>query len=366
MASILQVGSRWRAQVRKRGQKSIAKTFRTKGAAEAWARSVEVEIDKGRNVADAATVKVGELIRKYRETREESGRPVKPKSNEDYILQRLQDEFESDFAAQLTTQRIVQFAQKRKKSGAGGFTVDMDISKLGTVMRHTGSLLGLTLPDATGIARPTLHHLNLIEAGKRRERRPSPDEIEKIFAWFVEHPEREQAMPDLLRVAMQCAFRRGELFNLRWDDIDADNHLALVRDRKHPRQKVGNNEWIPLIGDSFEVIMRQPRYPVPEAYAEKRKVDPTVPPHKNEFIFRFNKGTASKYFKQACDAKGIVNLHLHDLRHEATSALFEAGWQIPEVATVTGHKDWRNLKRYTNLDPAQVAKKGRLKLIKAA
>ncbi|MFM0647263.1 site-specific integrase [Paraburkholderia bryophila] len=364
MASILPVGSRWRAQVRKRGQ-SIAKTFKTKGAAEAWARAKEVEIDKGHNAVDSATIKVGELVKKYRETRAESGRPIKPKSNEDYILQRLEDEFESDFAAKLTTQRIVQFAQKRKVSGAGGFTVDMDISKLGTVMRHTASLLDLTLPDAVGTARPTLHHLNLIEAGKKRERRPTPDEIEKIFSWFAEHPERQQAMPDLLRVAMQCAFRRGELFNLRWDDIDAKNHLALVRDRKHPRQKIGNNEWIPLIGDSFELIMGQPRYPVPPEYAEKRKADLALPPHRNEFIFRFDKGTASKYFKQACDAKGIVNLHFHDLRHEATSALFEAGWQIPEVAAVTGHKDWRNLKRYTNLDPVQVAKKGRLKLVAA-
>ncbi|MFM0407484.1 site-specific integrase [Paraburkholderia dipogonis] len=365
MASILPVGSRWRAQVRKRGQ-SIAKTFKTKGAAEAWARAKEVEIDKGQNAVDVATIKVGELVTKYREARAESGRPVAPKSNEDYILQRLADSFESDFAAKLTTRRIVKFAQDRKKAGAGGYTVDMDISKLGTVMRHMGSLLDLTLPDAVGIARPTLHHLNLIEAGKKRDRRPTPEEIEKIFAWFAEHPERQQAMPDLLRIAMQCAFRRGELFSLRWDDIDAENHLALVRDRKHPRQKIGNNEWIPLIGDSFEVIMRQARYPVPPEYAAKRALDPALPPHRNEFIFRFDKGTASKYFKQACDEKGIENLHLHDLRHEATSALFEAGWQIPEVAAVTGHKDWRNLKRYTNLDPAQVAKKGRLKLVKVA
>jgi len=365
MASILPVGKRWRAQVRKRGQ-SIAKTFKTKGAAEAWAREKEVEIEKGTNAVDAATVTLGELITKYREARSESGRPVKAKSNEDYILQRLHDAFQSDLASRLSTQRIVRFAQDRRKAGAGGYTVDMDISKLGTVMRHTSSLLQLTLPDAVGAARPTLHHLHLIEAGNKRDRRPTREEIGKIFAWFVEHPEREQAMPDLLRVAMQCAFRRGELFSLRWEDIDQERHLALVRDRKHPRQKIGNNEWIPLIGDSFEVIMRQPRYPVPEGYVEKRAADPTLPAHKNEFIFRFDKSTASKYFKQACDAKGIVDLHFHDLRHEATSALFEAGWEIPEVATVTGHKDWRNLKRYTNLDPAKVAKKGRLRLVDAA
>jgi len=75
VASILQVGSRWCAQARKRGQ-SIAKTLKTKGAAEAWAREKEVEIDWGLNGADAATVTVGELVRKYREARADSGRPV--------------------------------------------------------------------------------------------------------------------------------------------------------------------------------------------------------------------------------------------------------------------------------------------------
>nr|WP_085561475.1 tyrosine-type recombinase/integrase [Burkholderia pseudomallei] len=121
-----------------------------------------------------------------------------------------------------------------------------------------------------------------------------------------------------------------------------------------------NDEWVPLIGDSLEVLLRQPRYPVPPEYEAKRKADPAIEPHPNEFIFRFDKSTASKYFKRACVDKGIDDLRLHDLRHEATSALFEDGWDIPEVAAVTGHKDWRNLKRYTNLRPDQVAKKGQL------
>ncbi|WP_257146294.1 tyrosine-type recombinase/integrase [Burkholderia sp. JKS000303] len=118
---------------------------------------------------------------------------------------------------------------------------------------------------------------------------------------------------------------------------------------------------MPLIGDSLEVLLCQARYPVPPTYEAKRKADPTTEPHPNEYIFRFDKSTASKYFKLACDDKGIVDLRLHDMRHEATSALFEGGWDIPEVATVTGHKDWRNLKRYTNLGPEKVAEKGRLK-----
>lgn len=35
--------------------------------------------------------------------------------------------------------------------------------------------------------------------------------------------------------------------------------------------------------------------------------------------------------------------------HEGISRLFEQGYQIQEVALVSGHKSWKNLKRYTQL-----------------
>lgn len=45
------------------------------------------------------------------------------------------------------------------------------------------------------------------------------------------------------------------------------------------------------------------------------------------------------------------DLHFHDLRDEGTSRLFEAGFSIEHVALVTGHKDWKMLRRYTYLKP---------------
>jgi site-specific recombinase XerD len=39
------------------------------------------------------------------------------------------------------------------------------------------------------------------------------------------------------------------------------------------------------------------------------------------------------------------------LRHEGTSRLFEAGFSIEQVALITGHKDWKMLRRYTHLKP---------------
>jgi integrase len=54
---------------------------------------------------------------------------------------------------------------------------------------------------------------------------------------------------------------------------------------------------------------------------------------------------------RACRILGIVDLHFHDLRCKGTSWLFEAGYQIHQVALVTGHKHWKMLRRYTHLKP---------------
>ena len=43
------------------------------------------------------------------------------------------------------------------------------------------------------------------------------------------------------------------------------------------------------------------------------------------------------------------DLHLHDLRHDGVSRLFEIGRNVPQVAAVSGHRSWPSLKRYTHL-----------------
>jgi hypothetical protein len=42
-------------------------------------------------------------------------------------------------------------------------------------------------------------------------------------------------------------------------------------------------------------------------------------------------------------------LHFHDLRRDGVSRLFEMGKGIPQAASVSGHRSWQNLKRYTHL-----------------
>ncbi|MEP1612274.1 MAG: tyrosine-type recombinase/integrase [Roseobacter sp.] len=68
-------------------------------------------------------------------------------------------------------------------------------------------------------------------------------------------------------------------------------------------------------------------------------------------IFPYNSRSVGTAFRRACVEVSIKDLHFHDLRHEGTSRLFEAGFAIEQVALVTGHKEWKMLRRYTHIRP---------------
>ena len=72
------------------------------------------------------------------------------------------------------------------------------------------------------------------------------------------------------------------------------------------------------------------------------------------FMYQYCKPTSYRAktfreFQRARNSAGITDLRFHDLRHTATTRLFERGLGIMEVALVTGHQDLRMLKRYTHL-----------------
>lgn len=345
MASISPRGKSWRVRIRPvAGQKRISRTFATRAEATKWARAIEHRADLGQAIYGAQT-KIGVLISIYREARADSGRPIGRHSNTHYMLRRLDQWFAEQPLHRLDTATLIDFARAIRRQGAGPYTVYMHLTALGTALRYACSLKNIPYQDPLASARPTLHHFGLIKTeGNKRDRRPSPDEWDALLIELAK-VSAEVPMVDLVKVAAQSALRRGEVCRIVWPDLDIAARVVIVRARKHPREKESNDELVPLVGDSLDIIMRQPR-----------------PKVGDQRIFPYNPQTVSKLFTKARRAAGIQDgnkLVLHDMRHEATSKLFEAGWSIPEVAMVTGHKDWRNLKRYTQLKPSEIAKKGR-------
>jgi integrase len=326
VASILKTpeGS-YRAFVRRTGARALTKTFKTKTEAERWARQAEAAIEAGTVVKSAKGATVGDAITAYIKLRDEGKRPINPQSNEVYMMRHLERDLGDEVIAGIKPQRLATYCTRRGKSGAGAYTIGMEISKLGTVLKYSAMALGETFPDIVAQSRPLLDHLGLIGPGTERDRRPTADELAAV----------REAAPALLRdiidFAIATCMRRGEIVRMRWQDVDADARMLTIRDRKDPRKKSGNDERIPLLGDALAIIQRQPR--------SDDRVFPVIP----EWI--------SDNFLLACRIAKVEDLVFHDLRHEGISRLFELGWQIPQVALVSGHKKWEMLKRYTQLKP---------------
>ncbi len=325
MASIIPIGGKWRAQVRRRGHRAMTRTFDTRREAEAWARRVESGIEQGAAALDADTMTVAELLRRYREMRADLGRAVASASNTHYMLQHLEEDLGVKRVRDLDPQSLARWARMRLEQGAGGYTINMELSALGTAIRHTAAYLRITLPDVVGLARPILHYGQLISGGERRTRRPTEDELARLL---VDLDARQPVVADAVRVAAVTGLRRGELARIAWEDLDELRRAVLVRQRKHPRRIEARDEWVPLLGDAWEVVQRQPRRP------REPRIFPVAPE------------TLTDNVTAATRALGIPDLRLHDMRREATSRLRELGFDADARKAVTGHRSDEVHSRY--------------------
>lgn len=315
MGSIIPVGEKWRAQVRRKGYKAQTKTFALKKDAEAWARKIEAGIDQAGPVVQGDEMTVADMLDSYREMRMELGRPVSPTTNTHYMLTHLTEDLGPELVRDLTPQRLARWAKERREQGAGGYTVNMELSALGTALRHTASFLNIVVPDVVGAARPLLHYGQLISGGNKRTRRPTEDELTRLLAWLQE---RNPILADAVRVAAITGMRRAELARIVWADIDAAKKAVLVRQRKHPRRIEARDELVPLLGDSWAVVQRQPKT--------------------DERIFPVSREALTDAVTAGTKALDIPNLHLHDMRREATSAMRDLGFDASARKAVTGHR----------------------------
>lgn len=323
MASILPVGDKWRAQVRRAGHKSIARTFKTRREAETWARRVESGIDDARPVA-TDEMAVAELLQTYRRARLELGRPVLPTTNTHYMLAHLEEDLGDERVQDLTPQRMVKWARMRHEQGAKGYTVNMELSALGTAIRHTASFLNTTFPDVVGQARPLLSYGQLIDGGQKRTRNPTEDELATLLKWLSEN--RTQVVVDAVRVAAITGMRRGEICRITWADLDDEKRAVWVRKRKHPRASQARDELVPLLGEAWAIVQGRDR-----AY---------------DCIFPISPETLTDSVTQAVRETKIPHLRLHDLRRHATSKLRDLGFDADARKAVTGHRSDEIHSRY--------------------
>lgn len=333
----------WRVQVRRKG-KYVSETFLRRKDAEVWAIDEERRIDRGepstkRNRREARTL--GDLVRLHLADLREVGKPIG--RSKAASLRFLESRLGACKISELDRERLIQFGKDRAREGAGAVTVGIDLGYIKTIFSHAAAVHGISLSmEPILLARIALSRLGLVGKGNERDRRPTQEELDRIIAALEANPRLLIPVARIVRFAVATAMRQEEITRVRWDDFDPTQKMLVIRDRKDPRRKAGNHQRIPLLDvtgyDACAII------------EEQRAANGAA----TDRIFPYNGRSVGTAFRRQCRGLRIRDLHFHDLRHEGTSRLFEAGFTIEQVALVTGHRDWKMLRRYTHLKPEQL------------
>ncbi|MBL4929374.1 tyrosine-type recombinase/integrase [Fuscibacter oryzae] len=301
-----------------------ARTFDREPPARAWMKRREAEIARDGWGKPKGTL--GEAIDDYiRESLKEMG---KTKAQ---VLNAIKSHSIAALAGhEIRSHDIVSWATELSKK-VQPQTVANYLSHLSAVFAVAQPAWGYAL-DAGEMKAATVvcKKLGITSKSKKRDRRPTIEEMDALMAHFVERSKRRGAMP-MHKVAFFAMFstrRQEEITRIRWEDLKPGK--VLVRDMKDPDEKDGNNVWVDLPPEAEALIGTMPK-----VAAE---------------IFPFSTDAISAGFTRACKFLAIKDLHFHDLRHEGISRLFEMGQNIPHVAAVSGHRSWQSLQRYTHID----------------
>jgi integrase len=308
----------WQAIIRKQGQQALSKTFDYKEDAQRWARAIEREMDTSTfipsSVAERTTV--AEVLDRYQ--REVFPRLAREGKAEQARLDCLKIGLGKHNLSSLTAAHVAQHRDSRLKE-VSAQTVRHEIGLLNRVLKHCVMDWGIHLKNGVvteNVRKPALP--------SGRDRRLSPEEETRLRTAL--RNSRSPEIEPMVIIALETAARRGEIFKMSWQHIDLKKKTWHI-----PETKTGVPRTVPLSSRAIEVLSGIPRQISGRMWKLKQE------------------NGITQAFERVCKTAKIKDLRFHDLRHEATSRLFEKGFNMMEVASITGHRDLKMLKRYTHL-----------------
>ncbi len=158
------------------------------------------------------------------------------------------------------------------------------------------------------------------------------EQVISLLKVLDEWPCRESAA--LVKSALYTGLRQGEIFKLKWEDVDLKRGLITLRDPKG-----GKSTTIPISDAAINVLKS----------LEK----------KSEFVFPGKDGKQRKHFKgpwhRIREAAGLPrDFRFHGLRHHFASTLVSNGIDLAIVKELLTHKDIATTQRYAHLKPDAV------------
>lgn len=329
MASVRKRNGKWEAQVRRKGFPTISKSFHLKSDALEWSRYTEQRADRRTlpydpKRLDAVTLR--SLLERYIA----EVLPRKRGKVEGILLDgfiRNQQDLCSLSLSAMTVAHFCQYRDKRLKTVKPA-TVCRELGIIQHAMEMAIREWDLPLQEnpVAKVRKP--------EINNRRNRRLTSDEFKALLR-SLRKCQNIYIRPMTL-FAIETGMRKGEILAAKWIHLNAESRTLFL-----PMTKNGDSRTVPLTLKAMRILRL---LGMPEGKS-------------STLIFNTSEQAFKMAWQRTLKRSGIENMRFHDLRHEAISRFFERGLSVPEVALISGHKDFRMLFRYTHLRAEDVAKK---------
>lgn len=313
----------YRAQVRRRGFPPATATFERKTDAEKWAGDIESDMRRRRYFPqhEAQQRTLADLVKRQLET-------VKLERPHDYMRQKIMLDWWGAKLGAYTLDRITPELVTRYRD-----LLQQEGRAPGTVNRYL-TMLSKTFNNAVR----EWHWLRenpVARVSKKAEPRGRVRYLSDEERAALLNACRESDYKPLYLIALfalTTGMRRGELFGLRWQDVDFERRIAVLQNTKN-----GDRRSVPIVPEVAELLREHGRV---------RKLG-------SDQIFVAGGASEVNDFDEAwyaaLEKAEIEDFRFHDLRHTAASYLAMSGATTAEIAAVLGHRTLAMVKRYAHL-----------------
>lgn len=252
-----------------------------------------------------------------------------------FQVMRLKEYFGGREVNKLTGLDVKHYIRWRQEAGRGSATINRELAALSSAINYCNREWEWDLPNPV--------KGRLLKEPPHRERYLTKAEAGRLI---TEARKRRNGdlLADFIEVAVNTGCRRGELFGLEWSRVDlAKGREAITLRSTHT--KSGKPRTVPLNGPAIQAVKRR--------QASRAEHAPDTP-----WVFSREDGEQVKSlrqgFKASCEAAGIEDLRIHDLRHTAASWLVTDGVPLEVVKELLGHSSITMTERYAHLAPHRV------------
>ena len=287
-------------------------------------REVEASIERGTYLPEKKVPTFSEVAEQWLEHKKPNLRESTWSVYEGHTKHHFK-EFNNLKVNRITTARVEKFITDQQRKGMNLLTIRKILVSLNQVMAYA-------------VRHRYIDHNPVRDAERPRGQGQVEGPKIRIFTHEEIKPfldvVKNRKYKTLFMLAIMSGARQGELFGLKWSDVDWQNNQL------HIQRTFNNQAWY----DTKTATSNRRIDLGPSMMAELKRWRVACPPNELNLIFPNEAGgplnhnnVVSRYFNPALKAGELGKVRFHDLRHTYASLLIEQGENIKYIQSQLGH-----------------------------